>query len=269
MKKIIVVMFALVMVANQALAFNEYGHKSAMILTNKYLTEKAKNEIKSALGGSTMVKEAVWLNTLRKSEATAYTKNWHFFRLDENGKSTTKDENDGVVVVERSIEVLRNRAKHTPAEVKDALRTVIHLVVDMHTLSHIRIDGIHETNGFDFFHWNEGEGKASDLYIGLAYCMTPYLIAALPLQIITNVLVQNESFVYDFPMLLVVGWSAILFFMMVKEMHNYSFKDTVKNLAITLFTIFLFLLIGFIVYLLYGQLSDFVVSIVQEVAIRG
>ena len=154
-------MFALVMVANQALAFNEYGHKSAMILTNKYLTEKAKNEIKSALGGSTMVKEAVWLNTLRKSEATAYTKSWHFFRLDENGKSTTKDENDGVVVVERSIEVLRNRAKHTPAEVKDALRTVIHLVVDMHTLSHIRIDGIHETNGFDFFHWNEGEGKAS------------------------------------------------------------------------------------------------------------
>lgn len=115
----------------------------------------------------------------------------------------------------------------------------------------------------------EGEGKASDLYIGLAYCMTPYLIAALPLQIITNVLVQNESFVYSFPMLMVVAWSAILFVMMVKEMHNYSFKDTVKNLAITLFTIFLFLLIGFIVYLLYGQLYDFVVSIIQEVAIRG
>ena len=115
----------------------------------------------------------------------------------------------------------------------------------------------------------EGEGKASDLYIGLAYCMTPYLIAALPLQIITNVLVQNESFVYHFPMLLVIGWSVILFFMMVQEMHNYTFKQTVKNLLITLCTIFLFLLIGFIIYLLFGQLRDFVVSIVQEVAIRG
>ena len=115
----------------------------------------------------------------------------------------------------------------------------------------------------------EGEGRAKDLYIGLAYAMSPYLVAALPLQIITNVLVQNESFVYHFPMLLVIGWSAILFFMMVQEMHNYSFKETVKNLLITLFTICLFLLIGFIVYLLYGQLSDFVVSIVQEVAIRG
>lgn len=115
----------------------------------------------------------------------------------------------------------------------------------------------------------EGEGKASDLYIGLAYCMSPYLVAALPLQIITNVLVANESFVYQFPMLMVIGWSAVLFFMMVQEMHNYSFKETVKNLLITLFTICLFLLIGFIVYLLYGQLRDFVVSIVQEVAIRG
>ena len=115
----------------------------------------------------------------------------------------------------------------------------------------------------------EGEGKASDLYIGLAYCMTPYLIAALSLQIITNVLVQNESFVYHFPMLLVIGWSVILFFMMVQEMHNYTFKQTVKNLLITLCTIFLFLLIGFIIYLLFGQLRDFVVSIVQEVAIRG
>lgn len=115
----------------------------------------------------------------------------------------------------------------------------------------------------------EGEGKISDLYIGLAYALSPYLVAALPLQIITNVLVQNESFVYDFPMLLVIGWSAVLFFMMVQEMHNYSFKQTVKNLLITLFTICLFLLIGFIIYLLFGQLRDFVVSIIQEVAIRG
>ena len=115
----------------------------------------------------------------------------------------------------------------------------------------------------------EGEGKATDLYIGLAYCMSPYLVAALPLQIITNVLVANESFVYQFPMLMVIGWSAVLFVMMVQEMHNYSFKETVKNLLITLFTICMFLLVGFIVYLLYGQLRDFVVSIVQEVAIRG
>ena len=160
MKKIIVVMFALVMVANTALAFNEYGHKSAMILTNKYLTESAKSEIKTILKETTMFKEAVWLNTLRKKEATAYTKDWHFFRLDANGKSTTMDENDGVVVLEKAINVLRDRKNQSDSLVNASLRTVIHLVVDMHCLSHIHIDDIHETKGFMFLHWNELEGKA-------------------------------------------------------------------------------------------------------------
>ena len=158
MKKIIFVMFALVMMANEALAFNEMGHQSIVTLANKYLTESAKNEVKAILGGE-MITEAVWLNTLRKNEATAYTKAWHFFRLDEQGKSTTVDQNDGVVVLENAIAVLRDRANKNADEVKDALRTVIHLVGDMHCLSHIRIEGVEETKGFIFYHWNEVEGK--------------------------------------------------------------------------------------------------------------
>ena len=128
-------MFALVIMANEALAFNEMGHQSIVTLANKYLTESAKNEVKAILGGE-MITEAVWLNTLRKNEATAYTKAWHFFRLDEQGKSTTVDANDGVVVLENAIAVLRNRANKNAAEVKDALRTVIHLVGDMHCPMH-------------------------------------------------------------------------------------------------------------------------------------
>ena len=55
-------MFALVMMANEALAFNEMGHQSIATLANKYLTESAKNEVKAILGGE-MITEAVWLNT--------------------------------------------------------------------------------------------------------------------------------------------------------------------------------------------------------------
>ena len=159
MKKIIFVMFAVVMVANEALAFNEYGHKSIVTLANKYLTENAKKEVKAILNND-MVNEAVWLNTLRKNPETAYTKDWHFFHLDENHKSTTVDANDGVVVLEKAISVLRDRKNHSEVDVQTALRTVIHLVGDMHCLSHIRIEGVEETKGFIFYHWNEVEGKS-------------------------------------------------------------------------------------------------------------
>ena len=155
MKKIIFTMFALV-VANAAMAFNPFGHQTIAALADKYLNDKTRSEVKAILGTG-MVEESVWLNTLRKSAPE--TKSWHFFVLAENGKSVTTDANDGVVVLEKNIEVLRKRAAHTPAEVKDALRTVIHLVGDIHCISHIHIDGIQATKGFQFMHWNELEGK--------------------------------------------------------------------------------------------------------------
>lgn len=115
----------------------------------------------------------------------------------------------------------------------------------------------------------EGEGKVRDLYCGTIYALAPYLIFALPLQILTHALTLNEGFIYDFGMAAVVVWCAVLFVMMVKEMHAYSLSKTFKNILVTIFTIVLFLLAGLIIYLLFGQLKDFVVSVLQEVAARG
>jgi len=56
---------------------------------------------------------------------------------------------------------------------------------------------------------------------------------------------------------------------MVKEIHNYSFSETVRNILITLFTMGMFLLTGYILYVLFGQLFDFIHSILQEVRLRG
>lgn len=115
----------------------------------------------------------------------------------------------------------------------------------------------------------DGEGKLRDLYCCTIYALTPYLVFALPLQIITHALTLNEGFLYDFGMAAVMAWCAVLFVMMVKEIHAYSLPKTIKNLVVTAFTIALFLLAGFIIYLLFGQMKDFVISLIQEVAARG
>ena len=160
MKKIIFVMFAFVLMTNEAMAFVAFGHETIAALAEKHMTDKANNEVKAILG-TTMIKSCSWLNSLRKKGGEMeYSKNWHFFNLDENGKSTTMNENDGVVVLEKAIAVLKNRKNESDSLVQASLKTVIHLVGDMHCLSHIRIDGIEETKGFRFYHWNEQEGKA-------------------------------------------------------------------------------------------------------------
>ena len=155
--------FLLTMVVGTASAFAPFGHQTIAALADKYLTDKAKGEVQTILNAN-VVKYSVWLNSLRKKENMEHTKDWHFFVLDANGKSTTTNENDGVVQLEKAIEVLRNRAEHSQESVAMALKTVIHLVGDIHCLSHIHIDGVEATKDFEFKNWNEGEGKESKMW---------------------------------------------------------------------------------------------------------
>lgn len=159
MKRVIIAILALMM-AGETLAFNTFGHQTIAALADKYLTDNAKNEVKAILK-TNMVKESVWLNSLRKNPEYAATKEWHFFNLDAAGKSTTQSESDGVVQLEKAIAVLRNRTNESDSLVQASLRTVIHLVGDMHCLSHIRIEGNEATKGFVFQRWNELDGKGS------------------------------------------------------------------------------------------------------------
>ena len=159
MKRYFIVAVALLAVAGKALAFVPFGHQTISALADKYMTEKAKSEVKAILK-SDMVEEANWLNSLRDKAETAHTKEWHFFTLDAKGKSTTTAENDGVVQLEKAIAVLRNRAAESDSLVNASLRSVIHLVGDMHCLSHIRIEGIEATKGFSYEVSNEAVGKA-------------------------------------------------------------------------------------------------------------
>lgn len=160
MKKIIIFTFVLAIMANEAMAFNEFGHRAIACLADKYMTDKAKSEVQAILKTS-MEKECVWLNSLRKKPEFAHSKSWHFFQLDANVKSVTNDENDGIVQLEKAISVLRNRKNESDSLVHASLRTVIHLVSDMHCLSHIHIEGIEASKGFKFYTWNEIEGKGS------------------------------------------------------------------------------------------------------------
>jgi hypothetical protein len=64
-------------------------------------------------------------------------------------------------------------------------------------------------------------------------------------------------------------WVGMMLFIMVKEVHNYSFWETVRNVLVTLFTIALFALTGYILYVLFNQLYEFITAILQELRLRG
>jgi sugar lactone lactonase YvrE len=116
---------------------------------------------------------------------------------------------------------------------------------------------------------SDGEGRVRDVIMGTAYSLFPYTLFALPVALISRVLTLNEIFLYTFSMQIIYFWTGLMIFLMVKEVHNYSFGETVKNILITIFTMGLFLLTGYILYVLFNQLFDFISAIIQEVGLRG
>ncbi len=116
---------------------------------------------------------------------------------------------------------------------------------------------------------SDGEGRLRDVIIGTAYSLFPYALFALPLALLSNVLSFNEVFIYSFSLNLIYVWSGLMLFLMVKEVHNYSFGETIRNVLLTLFTMAVMMLTGYILYVLFVQLFDFIGALFREVQLRG
>ncbi len=116
---------------------------------------------------------------------------------------------------------------------------------------------------------SDGEGRVRDVVIGTAYSLFPYALFALPVALLTNVLTLNEIFLYTFSMNIIYAWCGVMLYTMVKEVHNYTISETIRNVVITIFTMALFALTAYILYVLFDQLYDFISAIFQELRLRG
>ena len=145
-----IVLLAMIVMAGEAWAWAKLGHETAAVLATRHLTPRAKAEAEKIMA-TNLKSVSSWLNELRAAEATKHTAAWHTLHLDADGRSTTTDEGDAVVQIERCADILRNPTQHSDSAQVVALRTLVHLVADMHCIGHVRIKGEPLTNGFRFF----------------------------------------------------------------------------------------------------------------------
>jgi len=115
---------------------------------------------------------------------------------------------------------------------------------------------------------NDGEGRFKDIFIATAYVLIPYIVLTLPMTFLSNYLTYNESFIFEFYHQILLWWTMILIVMSIKGIHNFTFWETVKNILIILFGMFILVLIGLLIYSFMGQLIEFVLSIIKEVIYR-
>lgn len=121
-----IVVALLVFVATDAMAWTADVNKAILMFAEKNLSNKTKREVCEVLGAPL---SSVEFANKGKSKT----------RLNENVKSVTKDEKDAVVVLEKAIATLENKAA-SAEERKAALLAAAEMTVDIHCLANILID---------------------------------------------------------------------------------------------------------------------------------
>lgn len=115
---------------------------------------------------------------------------------------------------------------------------------------------------------NDGEGKLKHIYCSFIYSMAPYVVITPIIFVLSHVVTDNEVFFVEFAQYLMIVWAAVLVFISIMEINNYTVKETIKIICLTLFTILIVCLLVFILFVLWSQVFDFVQSVFGEVVYR-
>ena len=90
--------------------------------------------------GTSYADDVQYLANLEKKKVAKHSKEIHYLHLDSSLRPMKVEGDDALAALESSMAVVRTRDSHSKEEVVKALRTVINLMCDMHTIGYIRLE---------------------------------------------------------------------------------------------------------------------------------
>ncbi|CAM4213847.1 streptogramin lyase [Paenibacillus endophyticus] len=115
----------------------------------------------------------------------------------------------------------------------------------------------------------DGEGKFREVIQGSTYALAPYLFFSIPALILSNLVTLDERVIVDSLNTVMFLWMGVMLIVMTQVIHNFDFLETLKNIAITVFTIGTIWLFAFLVFGLSYNLYDFFYQLYKEVTFYG
>lgn len=149
MKKIFLFV-AFVMAVSVANAWHKNCGAGVVALAVKNLTPEAKAVVEKHLG-ATYEDDVRHLYLLEWKKKADFSKEIHYLHLDKDFQPLSVEGDDAYAALEKALAVVRAHKTHSAAEVKNALRYVVGLMLDIHNLSLIRIENVaHSQSDFKF-----------------------------------------------------------------------------------------------------------------------
>ena len=114
----------------------------------------------------------------------------------------------------------------------------------------------------------DGKGHLGDIYMGTAYALTPYVLIQIPMFIVSNFVTIEEGAFYDVANVISLAWCAILIFMAMMMINQYSFGKTLLFTVITIFGMLVFIFIMLLFFSMISQGIAYFISLGREVIFR-
>lgn len=114
-----------------------------------------------------------------------------------------------------------------------------------------------------------GEGFFRDIFIGTMFSFAPIILFKIPIDILSNFLTYNESYIYNILNYVLWIWVFINLILMIKEIHNYKVGEFILNVFLTVIAVLIMVLLFLVLYILTMQLIQFFVGVFSEGGYRS
>ena len=115
---------------------------------------------------------------------------------------------------------------------------------------------------------NDGRGTFRQIYVGTAYALAPVYWLMPLVVLLSNFCTIDERFFIDLTLFIMLCWTLVTLYLMIMQIHEYSFRQATANLLLTLFFMIVAILVGSLIYLLCNQFILFIREIITEVDLR-
>lgn len=117
--------------------------------------------------------------------------------------------------------------------------------------------------------FTDGEGKFHEIWIFTAYALLPYILTLGVMTVSSHFFSLQEQAFRDILQAVGMLWFLASVLMSVKEVHQYTMKQTIFHLILTFVGIAFIVLIVTVVYSMFVQLFGFVVMLGNELRMRS
>lgn len=113
-----------------------------------------------------------------------------------------------------------------------------------------------------------GCGTFRNIFIVTSKAVLPYISQLLVNVVLSHVLIRDEYIFMEIIQITGIIWTLILVFNSVREVHHYSFRETLTSVIMTVFGIAVMLCLGVLILSLFQQIYVFILSLLTEISYR-